>query len=137
MFVLFVFFFFNDTATTEIYTLSLHDALPIWSHTLSMWSSDAETACSPSGVTATAQTGEWPSSVRSGRAVSRSHTFSVWSRDAETAPFPSGVIATAETGEWPSSVRCVRPVARSHTFSVRSRDAETARLPSGVTAIPL
>src|SRR5215475_14528899 len=26
----FYFFFFNDTATTEIYTLSLHDALPIW-----------------------------------------------------------------------------------------------------------
>ena len=25
-----VVFFFNDTATTEIYTLSLHDALPIW-----------------------------------------------------------------------------------------------------------
>src|SRR6266446_10388478 len=24
------FFFFNDTATTEIYTLSLHDALPSW-----------------------------------------------------------------------------------------------------------
>ena len=28
--VLLLFFFFNDTATTEIYTLSLHDALPIW-----------------------------------------------------------------------------------------------------------
>src|SRR3712207_8553042 len=27
-----VFFFFNDTATTEIYTLSLHDALPISIH---------------------------------------------------------------------------------------------------------
>jgi len=27
--VVFFFFFFNDTATTEIYTLSLHDALPI------------------------------------------------------------------------------------------------------------
>src|SRR6266853_2946919 len=26
------FFFFNDTATTEIYTLSLHDALPICQH---------------------------------------------------------------------------------------------------------
>src|SRR3712207_8826991 len=26
-----MFFFFNDTATTEIYTLSLHDALPIFS----------------------------------------------------------------------------------------------------------
>src|SRR5882724_13167298 len=27
--IVFFFFFFNDTATTEIYTLSLHDALPI------------------------------------------------------------------------------------------------------------
>jgi len=33
-FICVVFFFFNDTATTEIYTLSLHDALPI-SHELS------------------------------------------------------------------------------------------------------
>src|SRR5688572_31056682 len=33
------YFFFNDTATTEIYTLSLHDALPICSG--SMVSSDA------------------------------------------------------------------------------------------------
>src|SRR2546426_10920371 len=29
-FLSFFFFFFNDTATTEIYTLSLHDALPIF-----------------------------------------------------------------------------------------------------------
>src|SRR2546430_3118558 len=29
IFLTFIFFFFNDTATTEIYTLSLHDALPI------------------------------------------------------------------------------------------------------------
>src|SRR5438067_13788836 len=29
-FYCFFFFFFNDTATTEIYTLSLHDALPIF-----------------------------------------------------------------------------------------------------------
>src|SRR5690348_18126265 len=29
-FFFFIFFFFNDTATTEIYTLSLHDALPIF-----------------------------------------------------------------------------------------------------------
>src|SRR3712207_3559286 len=28
--IIFIFFFFNDTATTEIYTLSLHDALPIY-----------------------------------------------------------------------------------------------------------
>src|SRR5438034_834042 len=31
MYVVLFFFFFNDTATTDIYTLSLHDALPIWS----------------------------------------------------------------------------------------------------------
>src|SRR5260221_13452854 len=29
-YIFFFFFFFNDTATTEIYTLSLHDALPIY-----------------------------------------------------------------------------------------------------------
>src|SRR5438034_9428394 len=33
LYVLFL-FFFNDTATTEIYTLSLHDALPIWNRLL-------------------------------------------------------------------------------------------------------
>src|ERR1043165_7931227 len=41
-----VFFFFNDTATTEIYTLSLHDALPIWR------SSCARGPRPPSSVTA-------------------------------------------------------------------------------------
>src|SRR3712207_8767966 len=37
------FFFFNDTATTEIYTLSLHDALPIWED-LKLPPSDAKAA---------------------------------------------------------------------------------------------
>src|SRR5262245_66612774 len=38
-FSFFFFFFFNDTATTEIYTLSLHDALPICIHTMARsWS---------------------------------------------------------------------------------------------------
>ena len=32
--VVWCFFFFNDTATTEIYTLSLHDALPIYIRTV-------------------------------------------------------------------------------------------------------
>src|SRR5256885_12994609 len=39
-----VFFFFNDTATTEIYTLSLHDALPISSHVLAAMSMPPEIA---------------------------------------------------------------------------------------------
>ena len=35
-------FFFNDTATTEIYTLSLHDALPIWSDRLTLYAQNHE-----------------------------------------------------------------------------------------------
>src|SRR2546427_6080277 len=35
-----LFFFFNDTATTEIYTLSLHDALPICRLSTSVWKTE-------------------------------------------------------------------------------------------------
>src|SRR2546427_13293990 len=42
------FFFFNDTATTEIYTLSLHDALPIWCHCgWPVWHRGCWAACLP------------------------------------------------------------------------------------------
>src|SRR2546429_3623821 len=43
--ITFFFFFFNDTATTEIYTLSLHDALPIFwfRKTSATWGSWAST----------------------------------------------------------------------------------------------
>src|SRR3712207_7294130 len=41
----FIFFFFNDTATTEIYTLSLHDALPISGATLRYVVTASTTAC--------------------------------------------------------------------------------------------
>src|SRR6516165_4358606 len=49
-FFFFFFFFFNDTATTEIYTLSLHDALPIaapgtWSSHWSHWAMEPATTC--------------------------------------------------------------------------------------------
>src|SRR6266511_628892 len=40
-----IFFFFNDTATTEIYTLSLHDALPI-----SLWSRGNRRRASAAGT---------------------------------------------------------------------------------------
>src|SRR5690606_40758783 len=68
----FSFFFFNDTATPEIYTLSLHDALPIWSRT---------SACrSWSRVTCGARYGPRPPS---GRRASRSeeHTSELQSRE--------------------------------------------------------
>src|SRR2546430_1257640 len=63
------FFFFNDTATTEIYTLSLHDALPILSQ-----SNVVVTATpSPAGATAsnnTATTGTTGAATFSGLTLS-------------------------------------------------------------------
>src|SRR5256885_9049369 len=44
----FFFFFFNDTATTEIYTLSLHDALPIFSRPYSVRSEATSGVAMPS-----------------------------------------------------------------------------------------
>src|SRR5687768_18019513 len=49
----FLFFFFNDTATTEIYTLSLHDALPICFKVLS-------TSKHPRSTLSTLSTGKTP-----------------------------------------------------------------------------
>src|SRR5260370_4377644 len=46
---LFLFFFFNDTATTEIYTLSLHDALPICSASSASLGSAGSSSDSPDG----------------------------------------------------------------------------------------
>src|SRR5438876_10942254 len=50
------FFFFNDPATTEIYTLSLHDALPIYPHlasTLVAWITPSSFLSRPSTTTST------------------------------------------------------------------------------------
>src|SRR2546427_7873087 len=59
-----IFFFFNDTATTEIYTLSLHDALPISSTatTSRRWRSRSTTTTSAS---ASMPAGSSPQSTRS------------------------------------------------------------------------
>src|SRR5689334_24336240 len=63
-FSFFFFFFFNDTATTEIYTLSLHDALPISARR--HWNSRPSTTCSRPTTTAT-----WTSSSPSDRKSTR------------------------------------------------------------------
>src|SRR3989441_10625000 len=64
----FFFFFFNDTATTEIYTLSLHDALPI---------STAPSAC-PAGMVGVA-------AARGGFCIEIDRSFSGDFRKAEQA----------------------------------------------------
>src|SRR2546430_11427465 len=61
-----IFFFFNDTATTEIYTLSLHDALPI---------------CSPGGIdTEMARAFEPGRNARLQRRRSEEHTSELQSQ---------------------------------------------------------
>src|SRR3712207_7971545 len=75
-------FFFNDTATTEIYTLSLHDALPIsevnWikarvSGPTSTWRKSSARPSSPSGVTTAPRPPAW-------KARSEEHTSELQSR---------------------------------------------------------
>src|SRR2546430_13548601 len=57
------FFFFNDTATTEIYTLSLHDALPISRRSTSTTPTRAESV-SPSGCSRSSRTSSGTASRR-------------------------------------------------------------------------
>src|SRR5712675_3710124 len=54
------FFFFNDTATTEIYTLSLHDALPISACAVGSWSTIGR--FHPSPITSPSSTNTAPRS---------------------------------------------------------------------------
>src|SRR6266540_6848134 len=61
-------FFFNDTATTEIYTLSLHDALPILRPVLSCSSPQAASRCSdeiPAGISSEQRSEEHTSELQS------------------------------------------------------------------------
>src|SRR5438874_10586086 len=67
---LFLFFFFYDTAPTEIYTLSLHDALPIWFSPFTRWISvNSATRCCARA-----------SSTSSSRTRSEEHTSELQSR---------------------------------------------------------
>src|SRR3712207_7041489 len=78
---MFLFFFFNDTATTEIYTLSLHDALPI----------SSTRSTSPSNPTST---------------LARSATWPRWSSSAATATSPcSAHPASARSEEHTSELQ--------------------------------
>src|SRR3712207_8267255 len=64
-------FFFNDTATTEIYTLSLHDALPIFSSAVTLVQYWPANGAGASKLSFWAATG---SSIHSGSKVDRKST---------------------------------------------------------------
>src|SRR5260370_20125059 len=77
-------FFFNDTATTEIYTLSLHDALPI-----SSWRSRPSTGC------------------RNGRTCRSSAWSPGWSNRRETMPKSGTSRSEEHTSELQSHLNLV------------------------------
>src|SRR3712207_8542836 len=66
------FFFFNDTATTEIYTLSLHDALPICS---------SRPACGP---TCPERTSSTPARTSTRSTSARTAASSPWARSSRS-----------------------------------------------------
>src|SRR5689334_24697890 len=79
--LLFFFFFFNDTATTEIYTLSLHDALPICARSAS-WPRPRAALRGPDcrnwcGARGSARVNAWSCSTR---ARSEEHTSELQSQ---------------------------------------------------------
>src|SRR3712207_7620519 len=72
--ILLCFFFFNDTATTEIYTLSLHDALPICPSRRDV-ASPYSFSCAPSSARTPRSPREhgWSSSDRKSTRLNSSH----------------------------------------------------------------
>src|SRR3712207_7011162 len=93
-----LFFFFNDTATTEIYTLSLHDALPI------LYRSSVATGAGPGSSTST----------YCGSTVTYGWTTSV------TAPSRSSSAVR--------SVSCRSTRSEEHTSELQSRQYLVCRL---------
>src|SRR6266480_8111082 len=95
---LFSFFFFNDTATTEIYTLSLHDALPI------------------SAICSNGTTGRSMSSWRGRSARSEEHTSELQSHvnlvcrllleKKKAKPNQRSYLTQAADRDWQTSRRC-------------------------------
>src|SRR2546430_17568144 len=116
---IFLFFFFNDTATTEIYTLSLHDALPISrraasrSHTLSPTTTDSSIGTPSRSAAARNRSG-------SGFACS------TWSR--VTIGTPAGMPSRARLGLG-LSLRPLGPIA--HGAPAFLRQANSSRAPRG------
>src|SRR2546422_8265862 len=70
----FLFFFFNDTATTEIYTLSLHDALPISSAPRRRHRARRGTSCSCRSIPRFGGDGSPRCALRCGRERDRKST---------------------------------------------------------------
>src|SRR6266404_6569441 len=113
-------FFFNDTATTEIYTLSLHDALPISSPALLARPVDPATTPNvlAAGAALAAGEGRWTDArALAMRAVSEFPT-------SEAAPAALSLVglAAARAGEWPLTNETFQLLSRRYPGYKTGRD---------------
>src|SRR6266498_3267358 len=121
-------FFFNDTATTEIYTLSLHDALPIRNWLRSLRASSAPMA--HFGTASTSTSHSWPCvatacprpSARSAPGSGRSPPISGRRRSTTTPSHGLGGIGRTPRQRRPRPRR-VRPVRPTPPCSAGQSDA--------------
>src|SRR5256885_12898827 len=96
----FSFFFFNDTATTEIYTLSLHDALPISSSTTAAGIGRVMTGLPPR--TSTRSTSRSTSGDRKSTRLNSSHlviSYAVFCLKKKKIDIARHVTKTSEIGQ--------------------------------------
>src|SRR6267154_1760040 len=106
----FIFFFFNDTATTEIYTLSLHDALPIercWGILEMHW--NGSLLDSVEAVLGFARSMTWKGKHPVVRMVETVYATGVKLKPKEMKALESEVVRLAGLGKWfvkiPAQVR--------------------------------
>src|SRR6266496_6375843 len=111
------FFFFNDTATTEIYTLSLHDALPI-----TVWREHTRRLPSRTSTL----TGKAPSSLPTSPPVSASESTTT------TRPAPTKALATRSGSVEPPAPPSARATGRLRLEVVGS----TARIGGRAGQLP-
>src|SRR5258706_5274252 len=109
----FTLFFFNDTATTEIYTLSLHDALPIWKASAA-WVRRWNCKRSPNSMSRS-QANEPSDWTANSRRRSEEHTSELQSRQYLVCRLLLEKKNNAVRGSW-----CARECAVRHRTSIFS-----------------
>src|SRR3954464_1932294 len=133
-------FFFNDTATTEIYTLSLHDALPIWRRRQPLAAASRRSSPTPRSVRRTARgvrSGEHTSELQSHDNLVCRLFFLMIRRPPRSTLFPYTTLFRSGVGG--SLWRQHLDVARQHLDQFGERlevlDRESTRLNSSHTII--
>src|SRR5687768_9786833 len=128
LFFFFFFFFFNDTATTEIYTLSLHDALPIYLTVVEMMKSYVR-----EGDRVEVYMGTWcPDSVRE---VPKFLRIREDLKSQFGVELPATFVAVDRAKQQPAALIAGKDVQKIATFIYYRGDREVGRIverPSGL-----